>query len=321
LTNISALPQPAVDLLAAAFPAEPLAELATTCGGFSHQSAIVTLGARRAVVKAARSEPKRADLRREARVLGLLGETGLPAAPILALVEDDIWTVEAIGFVEGVPGLRMLSDMPQDLPSVYSALGRLLAVVHQTPLAAPSHELLLSNRADAVLRSLPSLGLDAALHAELSSALAHPAWRPAAPALVHGDAGLHNILWDGRIAALLDWEWSGWGEPLLDIAWVYWTIRWRKLPDALWQAFLGGYARGCAPRPQANDPGRTLPGGEQAPIVHRASSIVGPSTPPDTSTLRALALGQIDGILTRVQGDTGAWDEWLRRAYWTLGLD
>jgi aminoglycoside phosphotransferase (APT) family kinase protein len=321
LTITPALPQPAVDLLAAAFPAEPLAEPAPTFGGFSHHSAIVTLGARRAVVKAARSAPKRADLRREARILGLLGATGLPAAPILALLEDDIWTVEVIGFVEGVPGLHMLSEMPGDLPSAYSALGCLLAAIHQTPLAAPSHDLLLANRADAVLRALPSLDLDAALHSELSAALAHPAWRPTTPALVHGDAGLHNILWSGEIAALLDWEWSGWGAPLLDIAWVHWTIRWRKLPGSLWQAFLSGYAHGCAPGSQVNDTGRPLADGEQVLIVRRPSSIVKATPVIDAPTMRALALGQIAGILAGVQGDVGAWDEWVRRAYWTLALD
>jgi aminoglycoside phosphotransferase (APT) family kinase protein len=110
--------------------------------------------------------------------------------------------------------------------------------------------------------------------------------------LVHGDAGLHNLLWDGRIAALLDWEWAGCGSPLLDLAWLHWTMRWRDLPVALWQTMLARYGDG--------------------PALACGSS---------PAALRALALGQIAGILARVQGQPGAWGEWLRRLRWTLALE
>jgi aminoglycoside phosphotransferase (APT) family kinase protein len=335
----TSLPQPALDLLSAAFPAEPLAEVAPTLSGFSHHSAVVSLGGRRAVVKAAHSPPKRADLRREARALALLRDSGLPVAPLLALLEDEDWTVELVGFVAGTPGLRMLADTPGELPAVYGALGRLLAAVHDTPLGAPPPDLLMADRADATLRALPSLGLDAGLRAELAAALAHPAWRPAAPALVHGDAGLHNVLWDAGVTALLDWEWAGWGDPSLDITWVYWTIRWRDLPIGLWQAFLSGYDRGCAERPgdgppakpyrpplslwrdQADDGRLTVDDSAGMHIVYRQSSIVKMTALLHAHAMRGLAVGQIAGILVRAQGDAGAWAEWLRRARWTLALD
>jgi hypothetical protein len=38
------------------------------------------------------------------------------------------------------------------------------------------------------------------------------------------------------------------------------------------------------------------------------------------SALRALALGQIAGILAQVSGQPGVWEEWVRRARWTLQL-
>jgi aminoglycoside phosphotransferase (APT) family kinase protein len=144
----------------------------------------------------------------------------------------------------------------------------------------------------ATLAALPDLALDAGLREELAASLVHSAWRPAAPRLVHGDAGLHNLLWDGRITALLDWEWAGCGPPLLDLAWVYWTMRWRSLPGQLWHTFLRAYGPG--PALAAVD----IPG-----------------------ALRALALGQVAGILARSTGEPAAWAEWLRRVHWTLALD
>jgi aminoglycoside phosphotransferase (APT) family kinase protein len=286
------LPQPVLDLLAGACAGAPIADIAPTSGGFSHRSAAATIGGQRCIVKAAEAAPKRADLRREARILALLPGSGLPTPRLRALVEDHAWTVEVLGFVGGAQGLQLLSDRTMPLAQVYGALGRLLADVHSAPLAVPDTELLVAGRAAQALRQLPNLGLGAELHAALAESLEHPAWRPAAPALVHGDAGLHNLLWDGGIAALLDWEWAGWGNPLLDLAWVYWTMRWRSLPGQLWPAFLAGYRAG---RPAAD-----------------------PHAP---GALRALALGQIAGILARVQADTGAREEWVRRARWTLGLD
>jgi aminoglycoside phosphotransferase (APT) family kinase protein len=284
--------QPRVlDLLATAFPGAPIGDLAPTTGGFSHQSAYVTIGGERCVVKAASIAQRRAALRREARILQLLCGSGLPVPTLLALAEDNNWTVEVQGFVAGAHGLQVLAESPADLEQVYDALGRSLAALHSAPLTAPDPELRL-DRASVALETLPDLALDTAIRAELAASLAHPAWHPAAPWLVHGDAGLHNLLWDWRIAALLDWEWAGWGQPLLDLAWVYWTMRWRSLPGHLWHAFLRAYG-----------PGPAL----------AATNIPG--------ALRALALGQVAGILARSKDEPTAWAEWLRRTHWTLALD
>jgi aminoglycoside phosphotransferase (APT) family kinase protein len=142
-----------------------------------------------------------------------------------------------------------------------------------------------------VHEQLPTLGLEPELLDVFAAGLAHPAWQPASTRLVHGDAGLHNVLWDGRISALLDWEWSGWGNPLLDIAWVYWTMRWRAVAPALWNVFLSSY---------------------QAAFAEAA--------PADSASLRALVFGQIAGILARAHEQPAARAEWLRRASWTLTL-
>ena len=138
---------------------------------------------------------------------------------------------------------------------------------------------------------MPALELESELDVALREALEHPIWRAQPYALAHGDAGLHNLLWDGRITALLDWEWAGWGTPLLDLAWLYWTIQWRRLPWTLWQSALAGYRDGPA-------------------LANGAAP----------AELRALALGQIASILVRSQGQAGAWTEWQRRLRWTLDL-
>src|SRR5262245_55444876 len=270
-----------LDLVAATFPGAPIGDLAPTTGGFSHHSAYVTIGGQRCVLKAADVTHPREALRHEARILQLLCGSGLPAPPLVALAEDDGWTVEVQGFVAGAPGLELLAEAPGDLDRLYDALGRLLAAVHSAPLATPDPRVRCAC-ASTPLAALPNLALDADIYAELAASLAHPAWNPAAPRLIHGDAGLHNLLWDGQITALLDWEWAGWGAPLLDLAWIYWTMRWRNLPDRPWYMFLGAYGSG--------------------PALADGAAL---------GALRALALGQVAGILARSQGEPAAWAEWL----------
>src|SRR6185436_495880 len=124
------------------------------------------------------------------------------------------------------------------LEALYHALGLLLANIHHTPVSAPTLAPQLVDRMRHALAHLPTLGLASDLSAALLEGLQHPIWRTQPHGLAHGDAGLHNLLWDGRITALLDWEWAGWGTPLLDLAWLYWTIQWRRLSPTLWQSLL-----------------------------------------------------------------------------------
>jgi aminoglycoside phosphotransferase (APT) family kinase protein len=282
------LPDQVLALVAAALPGQPIADLKATEGGFSHRTALATIAGRRCLIKAAEAPAKRADVRHEARVLALLRGQGLPAPEPIALAEGEGWTVGISAALPGRAGISLYAQ-PELLPQAYRELGRLLARVHAAPLPPPTPALLLAERARADQAALPELGLPPALSAELDAALAHPAWRPAAPHLVHGDAGLHNLIWDDGAAALVDWEWSGWGAPALDLAWVGWTMRWRAVDPGLWDVFLGAY-RAAGGAPEA----------------------------PDPATNRALALGQIAGILVRVRDQLPARAEWLRRAHWTL---
>ncbi|HEU5102891.1 MAG TPA: phosphotransferase [Roseiflexaceae bacterium] len=283
------LPTPILNLLRSAFPGQPIGDVAATSGGFSNLTLAAAIGEERCVIKAATAPLKRADVRREAQALRLLHGRDLPAPALLALVEDDAWTIAVTRYVAGEHGLEVLSRAPEQLDALYHALGRLLAQVHGLPMTDMPP---LAERIDHALAALPALDLDPELLAVLRAALEHPIWHSQPAVLVHSDAGLHNLLWDGQIAALLDWEWSGWGAPLIDLAWLAWTIRWRGLSPSRWCVFLSGYGAGPA-------------------LAKRAS-------PED---LRALALGQIASILARVQGQPGAWDEWQRRLHWTLPLE
>jgi aminoglycoside phosphotransferase (APT) family kinase protein len=285
------IPTPVINMLQTAFPGQPIGDFAATTGGFSNLTASVMIGAQRCVIKAATIALKRADVRREATLLRLLHASELPIPRLLALVEDDQWTVAVTSWLAGEHGLAVLERAPEQLEAIYRALGSLLATIHRTPLAMPAHPPPLVDRARHAWERLPTLELNRDLGVALLEGFDHPIWRAQPYALAHGDAGLHNLLWDGRITALLDWEWAGWGTPLLDLAWLYWTIQWRRLPLALWQSLLMGYDTGPA-------------------LVNGAA--------PDE--LRALALGQIASILVRVQGQPSAWEEWQRRLRWTLGL-
>ena len=284
------LPAPVLRLLAQAFPGTRIGSLAPTSGGFSNMTARVTIGARPCVVKAAATDAKRGDVRREAQTLALLAGRDLPAPALLALAEDDRWTVAVTGLVAGEHGLQVLARAPAALEGIFRALGQALAAVHATPLAAEAAPLQ-AERMRETRAQLPALDLAPDLRALLAESLADTVWTAQAQHLVHGDAGLHNLLWNGQVATLLDWEWSGWGSPLLDLAWLYWTMRWRGLPAALWGTFLSSYGDGPA-------------------LATRY-------TP---ATMQALVYGQIASILARVRSQPAAWAEWLRRLEWTRTL-
>jgi aminoglycoside phosphotransferase (APT) family kinase protein len=285
------LPVDVEHLLQSAFPGQPIGDFAATTGGFSNLTVIASIEAQRCMIKAAASALKRADVRHEATLLRLLHASELPIPRLLALIEDEAWTLAVTRWLAGAHGLAVLERAPDQLEAIYQALGQLLANIHRTPVAAPARVPQLEDRIHHALARLPALELESDLRAALLEGLQHPIWHAQPHCLTHGDAGLHNLLWEGRITALLDWEWAGWGTPLLDLAWVNWTIQWRRLPPALWQGLLAGYAAGPA--------------------------LANGATPDD---LRALALGQIASILVRSHGQPAAWQEWQRRLRWTMGI-
>ena len=131
------IPAPVVKLLQTAFPGQPIGDFAPTIGGFSNLTAITTIGAQRCVIKAATRALKRADVRREGTLLRLLHTSELPIPRLLALVEDEAWTVAVTGWLAGEHGLAVLERAPEQLAAIYHALGMLLSNIHRTRVSAP----------------------------------------------------------------------------------------------------------------------------------------------------------------------------------------
>jgi aminoglycoside phosphotransferase (APT) family kinase protein len=60
------------------------------------------------------------------------------------------------------------------------------------------------------------------------------------PTLVHGDIGLHNLLFDqGRLSSVLDWEFAHIGDPAEDLGIIYTVMR----EQLDWDSFLDEYSK------------------------------------------------------------------------------
>jgi aminoglycoside phosphotransferase (APT) family kinase protein len=282
---IDNLPAPVALLLQTRWPGARIERVAETQGGFSNLTRSLDLDGRPLILKAASAPVKRRDLRREAAALALLRGSPLPAPAMLELLEGEGWTIELQERLPGQNALQHLAGPIETTLAIYAALGALLAQLHRLPPpAAPSD--LLPDLARAAAAQLGALDLAGDLAAPIARALDWASSPARACRLVHGDPGAHNLLWDAGLTALLDWEWSGLGDPITDVAWVCWTIRFRRLPPAVADAFLAAYG--------------------------------GP--PADEGAARQAVLAQIAQILLRVRDTPAPRDEWLRRLAWTLAL-
>lgn len=215
-----------------------------TVGGFSNTTFTTTLDGRAVVVKANSDETKRADLRREAAVLRYLADTEIPAPVLVASGHDvgddgDRWSIVVVEAIDAEAGMSVVQRGDEvDLAHGAVQIGRLLRAVHELPLSpvdVPDDVgLELNSRWSTDRRAVAGL-------LETNTGLTHPALRVGVT-LVHGDAGFHNTLWrEGELVALIDWEFAGYGNPLADAAWVWWTMTFRRLPSSVWEAFVDGY--------------------------------------------------------------------------------
>ena len=288
------MPDPIAELLAIAYPGATISDVAATYGGFSNTTLMLHIDGMPYIVKASNRPEKRSDLRREARILQLLAASRLPIAPLIALLEGAGWTAELLGSLPGQNGIQYLlgavgsSHAANPVP-LFGKLGRLLREVHRIVPPINDSDLDLCARAHAAASILPRMLAECNLPNEqlaaLQRGLARAAIPPGRMCFIHGDPGAHNLLWDGKITGLLDWEWACCGDSLADLSWVCWTIRFRALPDAARVAFLAGYGV--------------------------------PS--PDPTLLHEFALAHIAMILARVAHLPAPRDEWLRRLAWTIG--
>ncbi|MFF5304483.1 phosphotransferase family protein [Streptomyces sp. NPDC013161] len=172
------------------------------------------------------------DMKREHRVISALHPTNVPVPRPILLCEDD----EVLGapfyvmeFVEGTP-FRTADDLaPLGPDRTRGAVLELVDTLVELHAVDPAEVGLADfGRPEGFLdRQLRRWGkqLDASRNRdlagveELHAALGHRLPTSPAPAVVHGDYRLDNVLIDedDKIKAILDWEMSTLGDPLTDL--------------------------------------------------------------------------------------------------------
>jgi aminoglycoside phosphotransferase (APT) family kinase protein len=263
-------------------PDATVALLADTLGGFSHTTLVVSVDGVPYVAKAGTITARREDIRREAAALTLATAAALPAPRPLALLEDAGTSVLLTGRLPGQAGVTLYQAPPAQRCAALARLGTIMTRIHA--VAADPHDAPLAPIAvphDALAAALAGEPDAATLLAQFAAACA---MLPQRRRLVHGDAGLHNLVWHPDAAALVDWEWAGWGDPLLDLGWIAWTLQFRQVAAGEAAHFWRQYADAM----------------------------------PDPALLHAAALARIAHLLVRVASIPAARAEWLRRARRTI---
>ncbi|MGQ4436365.1 MULTISPECIES: phosphotransferase family protein [unclassified Streptomyces] len=172
------------------------------------------------------------DMKREHRVISALHPTSVPVPRPLLLCEDD----EVLGapfyvmeFVEGTPYRTAGELLPLGPERTRGAVLELVDTLVELHAVDPAEVGLADfGRPEGFLdRQLRRWGkqLDASRNRdlagveELHAALGHRLPTSPAPAVVHGDYRLDNVLIgdDDKIKAILDWEMSTLGDPLTDL--------------------------------------------------------------------------------------------------------
>ncbi|MEU9603634.1 phosphotransferase family protein [Streptomyces sp. NPDC048057] len=172
------------------------------------------------------------DMKREHRVISALHPTSVPVPEPVLLCEDETVIGAPFYVMEYVPGTpyRTADELaalgPERTRATVFGLVDALVELHSVDPAAVGldgfgrpdgfldRQLRRWGKQLAASRSRDLAGIDD-LHARLGRALP----RSPAPAVVHGDYRLDNVLVgpDDRIRAVLDWEMSTLGDPLTDL--------------------------------------------------------------------------------------------------------
>ncbi|WP_405140262.1 phosphotransferase family protein [Nocardia sp. NBC_01388] len=210
-------------------------------------------------------------IRRESRILGALDGTGVRAPKVIAAAEDESLIGASFYLMEPIIGFNPQTELP-DLhagdPEIRRQMG-LSAVEAIARLGSLDHEALgladygkpegfLERQVPRWTRELESYSVNEGYPGpEIPGVDRVGAWldrnRPAAwkAGILHGDCHLANIMfsYDGpQVAALVDWEMSTIGDPLLDLGW---QIATRPRPGTTGSALIGTLgAVGGLPTPE-----------------------------------------------------------------------
>lgn len=261
---IPAGPQEIAAALAALAPqwvpgATGVADLALLSGGASYETWALTLtGADAALIvrrepEAARTGERGIGLRAEAAAIARAAEAGVPVPRIHALLSGAEGIGEALVMdrVAGETLARRIHREPRFAPArarFAADMGAILAAIHRAPHAdLPLAHLGAAATLDRLEARHRDFGTPRPVFELAFRWLRERMPAPVAPAFVHGDIRLGNILFaETGIAAVLDWELAHIGDPHEDLGWLT-MLSWRfdaPLPvgglcerEALWAAY------------------------------------------------------------------------------------
>ena len=213
-------------------------------GGQSNPTFIVDLGGVPRLVLRAKPQgtllPSAHAIEREYRVMQALAASAVPVPRVRWLCEDPAVLGSAFYLMDFVPG-RILGDQtlpglgPDARRAMYAELNRVIAALHQVDPATVGladygrGEHYVQRQVDRWTRQYraSATGTIDAMDRLIEWLPAHLPPQ-AGVAIVHGDFRLDNVVFhatEPRIAAVLDWELSTLGDPLVDFA--YHCLTWR----------------------------------------------------------------------------------------------
>lgn len=194
-------------------------------------------------------------MRREARILAALAGTDVPHARLIAACDDDAVLGGAFYLMEPVEGFSVGMGMPEP-HAIQPAMRRAMGFALIDGLAA-------LRRVDPVAAGLSDFGhLDGFLErqvgrwrTQLESYARYEGWPGAnglpqveavgrwleqhmpkgfTPGILHGDYHIKNVLFrpdSPALAAIVDWELSTMGDPMIDLGWLMATWRGQGADD------------------------------------------------------------------------------------------
>lgn len=183
-------------------------------GGFSHHTFLVTQTSGQRVLKIEKG--RGGYLRREYEVLEQLRGGSFLPAPAGRLESEGYFS-----FMQSYHDGENVSKLPPNSSSWLEAYKK-LAVMLASEVHSRSGSIREYDRnAEPLQREIDAIP-PRDMHQQ-----AVEAWEARTPGgitFVHGDAGPHNmILNENKRAVLIDWEWAGWNDPMIDISWALWN--------------------------------------------------------------------------------------------------
>jgi len=218
-------------------PGASVSHFASVGGGLANTNLRVVIDVPPGVVLLRLYQRDPAQAAKEARLDGLLQAADVPTARFLGLIEADARTGLTVAVMDWAPGLRLDQLVPG---AADAALGRstgaTLAKLHRLAVGPAGFlgpdrrpDVAIALGREAMLAYLRLCLIDGPGEARLGSELTARLFAyvereggrladwPAAPGLVHGDCNASNfVMDDGRVVALLDWEFAFSGSPAFD---------------------------------------------------------------------------------------------------------